>query len=49
MMIQRLRFEHPAVAAVVITSGKRVLCRGKHSHAWAVEPWAEGKFLQVHQ
>jgi benzoyl-CoA-dihydrodiol lyase len=37
--VQRLRFEHPEVAAVVITSAKpRVffLCRGEYSHAGPV-------------
>ena len=42
--LQRLRFEHPAVAAVVLTSGKeRIFCAGANirmlgqsSHAWKV-------------
>ena len=49
--IQRLRFEHPEVGAVVVTirQGARVLRRRQHPHARAVGPRLEGELLQVHQ
>ena len=49
--VQRLRFEHPEVAAVVIRSGKeRVFCAGANIRMPRhVEPCAQGRVLQVHQ
>ena len=49
--VQRLRFEHPEVAAVVIRSaqGAGVLRRRQHPHARRIEPCAQGCLLQVHQ
>ena len=49
--VQRLRFEHPEVRAVVLRSGKerRVLRRRQHPDARQGEPRAQGQFLQVHQ
>ena len=49
--IQRLRFEHPEVRAVVITLGQRShLLRGRqHPHARVVDAPVQGQLLQVHQ
>ena len=49
--VQRLRFEHPEVAAVVIPlgPGARVLRRCEHPHARRIEPRPQGRLLQVHQ
>ena len=49
--VQRLRFEHPEVQAVVVTSGKdRMFCAGRqHPDARAVLAPVEGELLQVHQ
>ena len=49
--VQRLRFEHPEVRAVVITSGKpKVFCAGANIRMLAgVAARLEGELLQVHQ
>ena len=49
--MQRLRFEHPEVRAVVVTSAKdRKLLRGReHPDARPVAAPVEGELLQVHQ
>ena len=49
--VQRLRFEHPEVRAVVITSGdgQGVLRRREHPDAGRLQPPVEGELLQVHQ
>ena len=49
--VQRLRFEHPEVKAVVMRSGKnRVFCAGANIRMLAgVDPRPQGQFLQVHQ
>ena len=49
--IQRIRFEHPEIHTVVITSLKeRVFCAGReHLHAARVDARVEGELLQVHQ
>ena len=49
--IQRLRFEHPEVGAVVLTSGKeRVFCAGANIRMLSQSsPRLEGELLQVHQ
>jgi benzoyl-CoA-dihydrodiol lyase len=49
--LQRIRFEHPEVRTVVVTSaqGARVLLRRQHLHAGPVQPCVEGQLLQVHQ
>ena len=49
--VQRLRFEHPEVGAVVLTSGKeRIFCAGRqHPDAGPVLPRLQGELLQVHQ
>ena len=50
-VVQRLRFEHPEVKAVVMTGGPGpdVLRRRQHPDARAVQPRVEGELLQVHQ
>ena len=50
-VVQRMRFEHPEVEAVVLRSGKdtRVLRRREHPHAGQHKPRPQGQFLQVHQ
>ena len=50
-IVQRLRFEHPEVKAVVLQSGKeRVFCAGANIRMLGVAtPRAQGQFLQVHQ
>ena len=49
--LQRIRFEHPEVRSVIVTSlqGPRVLLGRQHLHARPVEPRVEGELLQVHQ
>jgi len=49
--VQRLRFEHPEVRTVVVTSGKeRIFCAGReHPDAGGVASCVEGELLQVHQ
>ena len=49
--VNRIRFEHPEVRTVVMTSGQRpgVLIRRQHLHAGRLQPFLEGEFLQVHQ
>ena len=49
--VQRLRFEHPEVGAVVITSAKpRVFCAGANIQMLGlVDPRRQGELLQVHQ
>ena len=49
--LQRIRFEHPEVRSVVVTSGKRahLLLRRQHLHARALDARVEGELLQVHQ
>ena len=49
--VQRLRFEHPEVRAVVITSGKdKVFCAGANIRMLAaLGAPVEGELLQVHQ
>ena len=49
--INRVRFEHPEVRTVVVTSAKeKVFCSGRqHLHARCVQPRVEGELLQVHQ
>ena len=49
--IQRLRFEHPEVGAVVLTSGKeRIFCAGANIRMLEpVLPRLQGELLQVHQ
>ena len=49
--VNRVRFEHPEVRTVVVTSAreKRVLLRRQHLHAGRVQPCLEGELLQVHQ
>ncbi len=49
--VQRLRFEHPEVRAVVIRSGKdNVFCAGANIGALAkIDTRRQGQFLQVHQ
>ena len=49
--LQRIRFEHPEVGAVVITCGKeRMFCAGANIYMLgSVEPCLEGELLQVHQ
>ena len=49
--MQRLRFEHPEVGAVVLTSGKeRIFCAGANIRMLEpVLPRLEGELLQVHQ
>jgi benzoyl-CoA-dihydrodiol lyase len=49
--IQRVRFEHPEVRALVITIRERphLLLRGEHLHARQLDPRLQGQLLQVHQ
>ena len=49
--LNRIRFEHPEVRTVIVTSLKdqRVLLGRQHLHARPVEPRVEGELLQVHQ
>ena len=49
--IERIRFEHPEVRTVVITSLKeRIFCAGANIFMLARrEPCVEGELLQVHQ
>ena len=49
--VQRLRFEHPEVRTVVITSGKpKIFCAGANIRMLAASPHPlEGELLQVHQ
>ena len=48
--INRIRFEHPEVRTVVLTSAKdKVFCSGAHLHAGAQQPCLESELLQVHQ
>ena len=49
--IQRLRFEHPEVRAVVVTSGKdRVFCSGANIYMLgSLDPRLQGELLQVHE
>ena len=49
--VQRLRFEHPEVKAVVITGGlEKMFCAGRqHPDAGPVDARVEGELLQVHQ
>ena len=49
--VNRIRFEHPEVRTVVLTSaqGQGVLLGRQHLHARRVEPRLEGELLQVHQ
>ena len=44
--LNRIRFEHPNVRSVIVTSGKdRIFCSG----AGGIQPRLEGQLLQVHQ
>ncbi len=49
--VQRIRFEHPEVRCVVVTSAKdRVFCSGANIFMLGLsEPCVEGQLLQVHQ
>ena len=49
--VNRIRFEHPEVRTVVLTSaqGKGVLLGRQHLHAGRLHPRLEGELLQVHQ
>ena len=49
--LQRIRFEHPEVHAVVITQpeGAHLLRRRQHLHAARLDPRVQGELLQVHQ
>ncbi len=49
--LQRLRFEHPEIRSVIVTSAKdRIFCAGANIYMLAtVEPRLEGELLQVHQ
>ena len=49
--VQRLRFEHPEVQAVVLRSaqGPRLLRRRQHPHAGRGVARPQGELLQVHQ
>ncbi len=49
--IQRLRFEHPEIRTVVITSGKNrdFLFRRKHLYAGTFQSRVESEFLQIHE
>ncbi len=49
--IQRLRFEHPEVRAVVVTSGKdRIFCSGANIYMLGSSTHAlQGELLQVHE
>ena len=49
--VQRLRFEHPEVQAVVVTGGlDKVFCAGANIQMLAgVDPRPQGQLLQVHQ
>src|SRR6266542_962505 len=48
--IQRLRFEHPDVHAVIVTSLKeRIFCAGANIMMLRSQPRGEGELLQVHQ
>ncbi len=49
--LNRIRFEHPEVKAVVITSGKsRMFCSGANIYMLGTSsPRLEGELLQVHQ
>ena len=47
--VQRIRFEHPRVRSVIITSAKdRVFCSGANIFMLGLSP-LEGEFLQIHQ
>ena len=50
-VVQRMRFEHPEVGAVVLRSGKdRVFCAGANIRMLGgADACAQGQFLQVHQ
>ena len=49
--VQRLRFEHPEVGAVVdpLAARPHLLLGRQHQHAWPLEPRPQGELLQVHQ
>ena len=49
--LQRIRFEHPEIRSVVITSAKnRIFCSGRqHLHARPFFPRLESEFLQIHE
>jgi benzoyl-CoA-dihydrodiol lyase len=49
--VQRIRFEHPEVRTVIVTSGPRprVLLGRQHLHARQEQPCLEGELLQVHE
>ena len=49
--LNRIRFEHPEVRTVILTSAKEkdVLLRRQHLHAGRLQPCLEGELLQVHQ
>jgi hypothetical protein len=48
--IQRIRFEHPDVRVVVLTSLKeRISAPAPTSSCWAIESRLQGELLQVHQ
>ena len=49
--LQRIRFEHPEIRSVMITSAKNrdFLFRREHLHAGAVFARVESEFLQVHE
>jgi benzoyl-CoA-dihydrodiol lyase len=48
--INRIRFEHPEVRTVVVTSAKdKVFCSGANIFMLGVQPRLEGELLQVHQ
>ena len=49
--LQRIRFEHPEVRSVIVTSAKRarVLLGRQHLHARHVVACVEGELLQVHE
>ncbi len=49
--LNRIRFEHPEVKSVVVTSLKdRIFCSGANIfHARGIDPCLEGELLQIHQ
>jgi len=48
--VQRIRFEHPEVRTVVITSLKdRVFCSGANIFMLGLSSHVEGQFLQIYQ
>ena len=49
--LQRIRFEHPEIRSVMITSAKKpdVLFGGEHLHAGTFFARVESEFLQIHE